>query len=344
MKPTFHASPVNGPFEDPCVFAGIIRERRALLFDAGDIGRLGLGNILKISDIFISHTHIDHFIGFDSILRGILRKNGPLRIFGPENIIECVEGKLRGYTWNLIKDYPLKIEVYGIKDNSISHSSFYAENSFKGFSNPELKFNGTLIEEPLFKVRGLQLSHDIPVMAYSLEEEFHINIDKAMLGEMGLPVGPWLSDFKRTIRANYDLKVTDRASGSINLELKSADSLLPVFEIEGESYHLNELMKIVTITKGQKVAYLTDISPTEENIERAISFVKDADMLFCEAYFLDRDRDRAIERHHLTAAVSGEIALKAGVGNLTLMHFSPKYRDCSDEIYREAMNVFKGAP
>jgi len=326
MKPTFHASPVNGPFEDPCVFAGIIRERRALLFDAGDMGRLGLGNILKISDIFITHTHIDHFIGFDTILRGVLRKDGPLRIFGPENIIECVRGKLMGYTWNLIRDYPLKIEVYGIKDKAISHVSFYAENSFQGFSNPELKFNGTLIEEPLFKVRGLRLSHDIPVMAYSLEEEFHININKAILGEMGLPVGPWLSDLKKAIR---ELSPQD---GKQSRE----------FVVEGKAFNLDELMKIATITKGQKIAYLTDISPTEENIEKAITFVKGADMLFCEAYFLDRDRERAIERHHLTAAVSGEIAREAGVGNLTLMHFSPKYRDCADEIYQEAMREFRG--
>ena len=343
MKPTFHASPVNGPFEDPCVFAGIIREKRALLFDAGDMGRLGLGNILKISDIFITHTHIDHFIGFDTILRGILRKDEPLRIFGPENIIECVRGKLMGYTWNLIKDYPLKIEVYGIKDDAISHSSFYAENSFQGFSNPELKFNGTLIEEPVFKVRGLKLSHDIPVMAYSLEEEFHININKAVLGEMGLPVGPWLSDLKKAVRNSYDLRVINRRRGSVSFELKPASSPLPVFEINGRSYLLDELMNIVTITEGQKIAYLMDISPTEENIEKAITFVKGADMLFCEAYFLDRDRDRAIERHHLTAAVSGKIAREAGTGNLTLMHFSPKYRDCADEIYQEAMREFRGA-
>lgn len=325
MKPTFHASPVNGPFEDPCVFAGIIRERRALLFDAGDLGRLGLGNILKISDIFITHTHIDHFIGFDTILRGVLRKDGPLRIFGPENIIECVRGKLMGYTWNLIRDYPLKIEVYGIKDKAISHVSFYAENSFQGFSNPELKFNGTLIEDPLFKVSGLRLSHDIPVMAYSLEEEFHININKAVLAEMGLPVGPWLSDLKKAIRER-------------NTEGKQSRE----FAVEGKSFTLDELMKIATITNGQKIAYLMDISPTKDNIEKAITFVKGADMLFCEAYFLDRDRERAIERHHLTAAISGEIAREAGVGNLTLMHFSPKYRDCADEIYQEAMREFRG--
>jgi len=40
MKPIFHHKPVNGPFEDPAVFIRILRERRAILFDAGDVSRL----------------------------------------------------------------------------------------------------------------------------------------------------------------------------------------------------------------------------------------------------------------------------------------------------------------
>jgi ribonuclease Z len=88
MKPTFHVRPVNGPFEDPCVYARIIREKRALLFDLGRLERLEIGNLLKITDIFVTHMHMDHFAGFDTVLRGVLKRDIPLRIFGPENIIE----------------------------------------------------------------------------------------------------------------------------------------------------------------------------------------------------------------------------------------------------------------
>ncbi|HDH01742.1 MAG TPA: ribonuclease Z, partial [Nitrospirae bacterium] len=73
MKPTFHHRTVNGPFEDPVVYLRLLREKRALLFDAGDIGRLSAGEIHKITDVFVTHTHIDHFIGFDRLLRVILK-------------------------------------------------------------------------------------------------------------------------------------------------------------------------------------------------------------------------------------------------------------------------------
>ncbi len=91
-----------------------------------NIGTLSPGSLMKITDVFISHTHIDHFIGFDMLLRAVLRRDVPLKIFGPANIINCVEGKLKGYTWNLIKDYPLKIEVFEVQGSVISHASFHA--------------------------------------------------------------------------------------------------------------------------------------------------------------------------------------------------------------------------
>ncbi|MCL0037713.1 hypothetical protein M1N10_01710 [Thermodesulfovibrionales bacterium] len=323
MKSFFHALPVNVPFEDPSVYIRMMREKRALLFDLGYIGRIETGNLLKVTDAFVTHTHIDHFIGFDTILRAILMRDTPLNIFGPENVIQSVEGKLKGYTWNLIKDYPLKIEVFGVSGETISHASFYAANGFERADNPEMIFDGTLINNPVFKVRGLMLMHQIPVMAYTLEEEFHININKAALIEMELPVGPWLSKFKMAIRENHPPETT--------------------FEIGGRAFSMEKLMHIAMITKGQKISYVMDISPTDENVEKVIPFVKDSDILFCEAYFLERDRERAIERHHLTAALAGRIAREANAANLTIMHFSPKYRHCVDELYQEAMREFKGA-
>ncbi len=323
MKPSFHASAVNGPFEDPCIYIRIIRENRALLFDAGDIGSLGPGSLLKITDVFVSHTHIDHFIGFDMLLRAVLRRDLPLKIFGPANIIDCVEGKLKGYTWNLIRNYPLKIEVFEIKGPLMSHASFHAARSFQREDNPEREFNCTVMEDPLFVIKGVELCHQIPVMAYALEEAFHINIDKAALTALGLPVGAWLSSFKKAIRAGYP--------GTA------------IFGVAGTQYSMAELMPIAHITRGQKVSYVTDITPVDDNIEKVVRFVNGSDQLFCEAYFLEKDRDRALERNHLTAALAGRIAREAQAGSLELMHFSPKYSHCIDDVYSEAMREFRGA-
>jgi ribonuclease Z len=322
MKPVFYAAPVNGPFDDPSLYVRILRESRALLFDAGDISRFDTGNILKISDIFITHTHIDHFIGFDTVLRMVLRREEPLRVFGPDNMINCLEGKLRGYTWNLIRDYPVRIEVFEIRKETMEHASFYAENSFVRIDNPTIKFNDVILDDPLFRVRALHVTHDIPSLAYSLEEEYHLNINKDLLLEMGLPVGPWLSDLKKAIR--------------------NAEPPGTIIGIDGTQYRLDDLAKISMITRGEKIAYVMDTSPDAENIERIIPFVSGADVLYCEGYFLEEDIERALERNHLTASIAGRIAREAQVGRLELMHFSPKYRDRADDLYKEAEKAFKG--
>ena len=49
------------------LFIPFLLEKRAVLFDLGDIHSLSAKDILKISHVFITHTHIDHFCGFDML-------------------------------------------------------------------------------------------------------------------------------------------------------------------------------------------------------------------------------------------------------------------------------------
>ena len=81
MKPAFHLRLLNSYFDDPCLFVKILYEKRALLFDLGNIHTLTPSDVYKISDVFVTHTHMDHFIGFDTLLRGILRRDGPLHVY-----------------------------------------------------------------------------------------------------------------------------------------------------------------------------------------------------------------------------------------------------------------------
>jgi len=324
MKPTFIHNLVNSPFEDPTLFIRIMREKRALLFDIGNISRLQPGDLQKITDVFITHTHIDHFIGFDTLVRAILRRDTPLRVYGPPNITDCIEGKLRGYTWNLIKEYPIKIDVCSVSDHKKSYSSFPAENNFQRIDKEIAPFDGIVLRDPLFTIRAIQLDHQVPCLAFSIDEEFHININKASLLAKGLPVGPWLSELKKAIRS--------RSPGNTN------------FVVSHKHYSLEELRDIAQITKGQKISYVTDIAMHGNNIRKIIEFVRDSDTLYCEAYFLEEDKERALERFHLTAKVTGMIARKARVKRLVAMHFSPKYRHYRKTPEDEAMEEFSFSP
>src|SRR3546814_17293533 len=61
--------------------------------------------MLRIRDVFVSHTHIDHFIGFDQLLRILVGRDRTLRLFGPAGFLDQVEHRLAGYSWNLVHRY-----------------------------------------------------------------------------------------------------------------------------------------------------------------------------------------------------------------------------------------------
>ena len=321
MKPGFNHRLVNGCFDDPALYVRIPWEKRAILFDLGDIHNLSQAEIHKITDVFVTHTHIDHFIGFDRLLRMILRRTSPVTVYGPPGIGSRVEGKLRGYTWNLIRDYPAVINVCAFSGKTLSRSVFKAKNAFKREPVNKEDSDGTLITDPLFKVTAARLGHNIPCLAFSLEEKFHINIDRDRLLKMGLKVGPWLTELKKAIREESPKE--------------------RVINAAGRPYSLEQLSDIALITKGLKISYATDIAMNRTNEARLIALVKGSDVYYCEAYFLEKDRDRALERFHLTARTCGRIAREANAGKLVITHISPKYSDCPEEVVGEAMAAFK---
>lgn len=329
MARLFHYKVVNNAFGDPCVQIKLMRERRAILLDVGDIRKIPFNEILKVSDIFVTHTHIDHFIGFDQVIRAILRRQEPLRVYGPKNIIDCVHGKLMGYTWNLVSDYPLQIETYAISERTVEIARFMASKGFKleNIENRPLLDN-LILNEPLFRVRAVVLDHGIPVIAYSIEEDYHININKVELERLGFQIGPWLGELKKMIKLNYEYDPL------ITLKPRAEDLNLKVLTPKGK-LPIEELFSILRITKGEKISYVMDVAPTEENIRKIIPFVENSDILFCEAYFSEKDKERAIERNHLTAAITGYIARHSKVAELIVLHISPKYLENPEQIYKE---------
>ena len=162
-------------------------------------------------------------------------------------------------------------------------------------------------------------------------ESFSINIRKQSLQDLDLPVGPWLTRFKRALHEQKPpeegFDVTWEEGGRIMKEKR---------------FILGELArKIACISPGQKIAYISDIVGRPDNLEKAERLIRNADSLYIEAPFLDRDRDRAEEKYHLTAKQAGTLARKAGAKRLTLFHFSPRYNGMEQELEREAMEAFK---
>lgn len=331
MSSVFHARLINDPFDDPGLFIRLQWERRALLFDLGSLDKLTPGELLRISDAYVSHTHMDHFIGFDRLLRVLLGRERALRVFGPPGIIANVEGKLHGYTWNLVDGYPLAIEVHEVHPDRVESAAFACGERFLRRDLPSRPFHGVLTDEPLFRVEAVHLDHRIPCLAFSLAERFHINIDRDRLEKLGWPVGPWLSELKQRIREGW----ADESRFVARWPREG--------RIEEREFALGELKaEIVRVSRGQKIVYVTDTLYSPGNRDRIVALAKEADTLFCEAAYLERDLDKARERYHLTASQAGLLAKEAGVKRLVIFHFSPRYRDHPGALYQEAQEASGG--
>ena len=72
----------------------------------------------------------------------------------------------------------------------------------------------------------------------------------------------------------------------------------------------------ITSSDGYSVVYTGDT----EYCETIIDLAKDTDLLICECALPDKLRSPG----HLTPSLAGELAAKAGVGNLVLTHFYPE--------------------
>lgn len=330
MNSLFHCSLVNTPFGDPALYIETLYARQALLFDLGDISALGEAKTLKLSRVFVSHAHIDHFVGFDYLLRVLLGRDKHLRIYGPPGFTTHVAGKLSGYTWNLVRDYPLRLRVGEIHPDRICYTTFTCAEQFSGEAADERLFEGMVEETPHFTIRAVQLDHGIPSMAYALHERFHINILADRLREKGYATGEWLHDLKELIWQGCPDEWPVRVP---HIDGNSSPSEVPLGKLKQE---------VVRITAGQKIAYVADCAYSPDNVAKIIGLARGADMFFCEAAFRKQDSEKARAKEHLTAEQAGNIARLAGVKHFTPFHFSPRYQGLQEELEREAQMAFSG--
>ncbi len=205
MRPIFQPRLVNDPFGDPGLYLDILFERRALLFDLGDIAALPPRKVLRVSHVFVSHTHMDHFIGFDRLLRICLGRERPLHFYGPEGFIGQVAHKLAAFTWNLVENYAIDLHITAHEvhaDGTLTNAEFNSREKFmRRDSGSTTIADGVLLDEPAFSVRCAVLDHKTPCLAFAVQEAMHVNVWRNKLAELGLEPGPWLREVKHAVLA-----------------------------------------------------------------------------------------------------------------------------------------------
>jgi ribonuclease Z len=335
MRPSLHPRLINGPFDDPGLYIAFIFEKHAILFDLGQIDSLSSRDILKISHVFVTHTHMDHFTGFDRLLRLFLGRNKTLSLYGPEGFIGNVAGKLAGYSWNLVDRYDnsFSLNIIEIHPDRLICCRFSCRNRFLPETPMvEKPFNAVLFEAPGWIISTVILDHGIPCLAFSIQEKFHVNIKKDRLEALGLEVGPWIMDFKQALFAGNDPSTIFQI-----IDAKHPQRLI--------SYELGWLSReIAAISAGQKITYITDAVFSKANIDKMVDLANKSDHLFVEAAFLETHRHIAEDKYHLTAWQAGTLAAMAGARQFTIFHYSPRYTGQEDLLIEEAIRAYNRIP
>jgi len=337
MRHLFESRLVNDPFGDPGLYVDFRDERRALLFDLGDIAVLPPRKLLRLSHVFVSHTHMDHFVGFDQLLRVVLGRKSRIVLFGGPGFVAQVEHRLRAYTWNVVHRYTvaLVLDVREIgTDGRGQQARFSSRSGFARESGvPFACADDVLHDDVLFRVRGRFVDHEMPCLAFVIEEKARPRVAKDRLAALGVATGPWLRDLKLAILSAAP------ADTPIHLRWRDQHGEHEMIRSVGE---LSEI--ILDVTPGQRIGYVTDLRFSDANRRTLAALIAGVDQLFIESVFLDADREHALRKNHLTARQAGQIAREVGARAVVPFHFSPRYGQRAPEVAAEVRAAWAGPP
>ncbi len=197
-------------------------------------------------------------------------------------------------------------ELQEIIEIQFKHSQSYLK--YKLIYHPHQYINNHLIfEDDKVEVRTIVLNHRIPCCGFIFKE-------KQILASI----------LKSTI-LKYGLSVEQIIELKKGAELVSENGNV----IPNEQLVFNKL-------KPRSYAYCSDTRYDEGLVE----YIKDVDLLYHEATFLDNMNQRAKETFHSTALEAGTIAKKASVNKLMIGHYSARYKD-PEPLLIEAKSIFE---
>jgi ribonuclease Z len=166
---------------------------------------------------------------------------------------------------------------------------------------------GTELRRRGYRILTCEVDHSVPEIAYALVEDERpgkLDVEKAL--QLGVKPGP---DFSR-LKAGETLRLPD-----------------------GRTVKPDEV--VGPKRAGRKVVYAGDTRPTEKLVE----FARGADVFIHEATLADDLLERAEQTLHSTPSGAAEIAKRAGVKQLVLIHVSPRYQDDS-MLLAQARKIF----
>ena len=304
----------NNIDEDICILLKISNHKWSYICECGQASGLTIADCVNTNAIFISHTHIDHFVNFDTIVRHQLGIQRKVTICGPTGIAKNVVSKLHGYTWNLIKPDSIKYEIREIGNGNTIEVFETIPPEWNLTKISEFKSH-TIFSNMDFFVKFIILDHKLPSVAYLFHEHDKINIK-----DFPFRPGKWIKELKHAYENKNDL-------GKIMVN-------------DGE-FKAKDLYKFLYVKKGYSTGIIMDYKASMENSQKIIKLFRDVDEVFAECYYRDIDHEFALRNHHSTARESGKTARQAGIKKITPVHFSRRYGDEIEDLKEECIAEFE---
>ncbi|MFL6680519.1 MAG: MBL fold metallo-hydrolase [Burkholderiaceae bacterium] len=321
---------------EPGLWIAVRDQRRALLFDLGELGALSPRTLLRSTHAVVTHPHMDHFAGFDHWLATALGRMPGMTVWGGPGFVDRLEHKLRAYTWNVVHRYPvpLVIEARSLEaDGTRRAARFDSREAFARHDLPDEPAHGdVLFDEPLLRVRARIVDHEMPVLACAIEETAQVRLAADRIARMGLATGAWLQSLKAAVLAG----VPDDDTLDVRWRDAAGD--------HARRFRVGELRPLVLdTTPGRRIGYVTDLRFTEQNLVELDALLAGVDLLYIECVFADEDRELARRRNHLTARQAGSVARRLGARQLQPFHFSPRYEGAEERLREQAFGAWQGA-
>jgi ribonuclease Z len=212
-------------------------------------------------------------------------------------------------------------KVYEVVPGRLRWALLECERHFPEPEVHETAWKGpVLYENADLKVETAFADHTVPCLAFALVEKPGYHPDPERLAGGLLRSGPWVSKALELLRAE--------------------EPAATILEIQGGRFTLGQLSEYFAVSRGTRVAYVTDTAWREASRPGLVKLARRAQRLYCDSFYARAQAKQAASYRHMTAVDAAELARRARVEELILMHFSTRYAGRYEELVEEARAVF----
>ncbi len=322
LEPTFFA----GLFDDPLLLVRVRPSGRALLFDCGKMHHLAKRVYTSIDAIFISHTHMDHFMGMDSVIRHSHASPRTIDIFGPPGLAARMAHKFACYDWNLADSFWGDFRVGEVSEGRIASTLYRGPQAFAAQAEGER--SGEVYANNYLTVKAALCEHRIAVLAFRVDEGAAFVLDEARMAQAGVIKGEWLKGLEKLFHDGA------MEGSPLQVPVRRGDIVEERHEPDTGALYRN----ILKIEQPASIGYLTDIGYSPENMEKLAGLLQGVTLLVCECAFLAADCKKAELSRHLCTSDLNIILERLRPRYVLPMHLSKtyqNYRGKSNPLYDE---------